>query len=182
MMCREAQSRYPAASAVGHWGGDLSVSCLAMKSAGKTLENPRQVPAFCYSKKYGPKPPCFARGTIVEVPGESRGLLLAAGTASIRGESSEHAGNLDGQLAETVENLDALLTAAGGGEQAGSLESFAAVRIYFVRDADAGLIERYARNVFGAGTEIEMVRAELCRPELLVEIEGEAWLRETGAR
>ena len=35
------------------------------------VENPRQIPAFRYSKRYGPIPPCFARATRIKTPTKS---------------------------------------------------------------------------------------------------------------
>ena len=58
----------PAASAVGHDGDDFAVHCLLLSRPGVAVENPRQVPAFRYSARYGPRPPCFARATVVPDP------------------------------------------------------------------------------------------------------------------
>src|SRR5260370_11465816 len=91
-------SRLPAASGVGHYGQDLIVHCLAFDRPGQAVENPRQIPAFRYSARYGPLPPCFARATIVTDPIDANPVLLVAGTASIRGEQSVHQGDLPGQM------------------------------------------------------------------------------------
>src|SRR5205823_1051099 len=77
----------PTATGVGHHQGDLLVCCLALGSPGKPVENPRQVPAYRYSARYGPLPPCFARAMEVVLPsgGPGRGdgpSLLIGGTAS----------------------------------------------------------------------------------------------------
>ena len=53
------------ASAVGVQGADLSIFCLAAQTPGTPIENPRQTPSWRYSTRYGPKPPCFARATVV---------------------------------------------------------------------------------------------------------------------
>src|SRR5947209_2085906 len=102
----------PAASAVGHDGDDFAVHCLLLSHPGVAVENPRQVPAFRYSARYGPRPPCFARATVVPDPRDGASTLLAAGTASILGEHSVHVHDLPAQLAETLANLRALLGAA----------------------------------------------------------------------
>ena len=51
------------ASGVGVLGRALAIHCLAADDAGEPVENPRQVPAYKYSRRYGPRPPCFARAT-----------------------------------------------------------------------------------------------------------------------
>src|SRR5689334_16668075 len=70
----------PTASAVGIDQGPLVLHALGDSVAGTPLENPRQVPAYAYSRRYGPLPPCFARATLTErEPGDHR--LLVGGTA-----------------------------------------------------------------------------------------------------
>jgi chorismate lyase/3-hydroxybenzoate synthase len=156
------------ASGVGHGGGDLVVHALASTKPGVAVENPRQVPAYRYSRRYGPKPPCFARATLMTLPDGDRRLLVG-GTASVRGELSVHVGNLPAQMAETVENLAALLAAAGG--SSATLEALSDVRVYHVRAEDLPVLRPLCESAFPAA-RLEYVRADLCRRDLLVEIEG----------
>src|SRR6516162_7279085 len=55
-----AGRQLPAASGVGHGGDDLIIHALAVAEAGEAVENPDQIPAYQYSARYGPMPPCFA--------------------------------------------------------------------------------------------------------------------------
>lgn len=163
----------PAASGVGHDGAELVVHALAMAAPGEAVENPLQVPAYRYSRKYGPRPPCFARATRVTKPSHA---LLIAGTAAITGEKSCHPGDLNRQFALTLENLRAVLAAGGATTRGGDvLHAMRHVRVYVAPQADAGAAERLARLAFAADADFEFVRADLCRAELLVEIEGAAW-------
>lgn len=166
----------PAASGVGDDGNDLIVHALALASPGTPMENPRQIPAFKYSKRFGPLPPCFARATRVEI--DHRSLLIIAGTAAITGEQSRHDGDLSRQLEMTLENLRVLIRAASPGrdEAADPLRRMSAVRAYVKNASDAVAIEELTRGVLGSD-DIQIVRADLCRAELLVEIEGIAELR-----
>lgn len=159
----------PTASAVGHDGADLVVHMLAAGAPGRALENPRQVASYRYSKRFGPRPPCFARATEVRGSGDSS-TILVGGTASIRGEETMHAGNLGEQTQETFENLSALVRSAG----AGGAAAFESLRVYYVHEADRRAIERIVSEAFSHLHDVEYVRADLCRPELLVEIEGVA--------
>src|SRR6185503_5831087 len=93
----------PAASAVGIAGPDLVIDCLASASGGAPVENPRQIAPWQYSRRYGPKPPCFARGTVTRL--NDRRMLLIGGTASIVGEESRHPGDLTAQVGELLINL-----------------------------------------------------------------------------
>jgi chorismate lyase/3-hydroxybenzoate synthase len=165
--------RVPTASGVGHRGTDLVIHCLAAGQRGKAVENPRQIPAFRYSKKFGPLPPCFARAMIVpSLAGQGR-TLLVGGTASIHGEKSVHRNLLGHQISETLANLRSLITAADPGiVEADALAAFSHVRIYHPRARDARSIEKSARTAFHAAEQIELIPADLCRAELLVEIEG----------
>jgi enamine deaminase RidA (YjgF/YER057c/UK114 family) len=162
------------ASGIGCHGQALVIHALASDRAGVAIENPRQVPAYRYSTRYGPRPPCFARAT-AWVDDCARPLLLLGGTASVRGEASVHVGDLPAQIGETCGNLQALLanatTVAGHAWTASSVRS---LRAYLPDVQIADQVERGFRKVFPAVDQIEMVHAQLCRRELLVEVEGVA--------
>jgi hypothetical protein len=66
---------------------------------------------------------------------------------------------------------------SAGGDPSRWLGLYREVRVYYPRPEDAGTIERAARAAFAPTSRIEMVRADLCRAELLVEIEGVARLK-----
>ena len=166
------------ASATGHWGRDLIVHCLAADAPGSAIPNPRQVAPYHYSQRFGPLPPCFARATLLP---ESRDpMLLVGGTASVRGEDSVHLDDLGAQLSETFVNLAALIgTAMGKKLTPGTkldrwLAAFTDLRIYYPRRDHAAEIEAAVRERFTALERVELLHAELCRPDLLVEIEGVA--------
>lgn len=170
------------ASGIGHTGDDFVVHCLAAGAAGTSVENPRQVPAYLYSKRFGPTPPCFARATITTLGGQR--VLLVAGTASIRGEESVHIGDLAAQVQETLTNLRAVIAAAqgldAGTPQPGQLDRLREVRVYHPRPEDAGTLAGLLSGVFAGAPEVQVMRADLCRGELLVEIEGVADLEDAG--
>ncbi|MCG8455947.1 MAG: hypothetical protein MI919_06655, partial [Holophagales bacterium] len=194
--------RVATASGVGHFGRDLVIHCLACEAPGAPVENPRQVPAYRYSARYGPEPPCFARATRLDRRG-SPPWLLVGGTASVRGEDSLHLGDLEAQLAETLVNL-AEVSRVGrecgarrgpaqvgtaearleirepGSAGEGGLAAFRQLRVYHVDRAHRPRIRTYLERHLPSDAEVEYWHADLCRPELLVEIEGLAELR--GAR
>jgi hypothetical protein len=170
------------ASGTGHLGADLVIHALTAEAPGRSVENPRQVPAYRYSERYGPRPPCFARATLVEpVPG--RQWLLVGGTASIRGEVSEHARDLEAQFEETLRNLESLVAAAsstlegqGTPRPDSGLERFRHLRVYHSRRADRDRVCARVGAHFPRVERVELFCSDLCRPELLVEIEGLAEL------
>ena len=175
----EESGRIPTASAVGIVGPDLVIDCLASSAGGEAIENPRQTASWRYSRRYGPLPPCFARGTIAEFDGDR--MLLVGGTASIVGEQSRHEGDVRAQVAEALANIETLIAAAGGPPR-GGLQWVSDARVYVVRDDDAPLVESLVRAEGSAAVRIETAVARVCRPELLVEIEALARLRTTGEK
>jgi chorismate lyase / 3-hydroxybenzoate synthase len=176
----------PTASAVGIAGGALTIYALGADGPGLPCENPRQVPAYRYSARYGPLPPCFARGTIVRGLEGTAASLLVGGTASIVGEDSQHDRDARQQALETFENLAELVAAArrqiagdgsaGASAPRAAFDAFTELRVYIVRDADAPLLREMVLERFGRTARIEFAQADLCRRELLVEIEGLATL------
>jgi chorismate lyase/3-hydroxybenzoate synthase len=165
-------------SAVGIRGDRLHLHCLASSVPGVPVENPRQIPAYRYSRHYGPLPPCFARATAVSGgPWGEAVQLLVGGTASIRGEESLHAGDVRQQTAETLQNLTSLArSAAGAGPDEdgapGWLSRFRELRVYRPRVADTDAILDTLLREFTGVSGVEVLEAELCRAELLVELEG----------
>ncbi|MCA9299494.1 MAG: hypothetical protein KDA28_10530, partial [Phycisphaerales bacterium] len=158
----------PTATGVGHDEPMLAVHALVGDVPCRSIENPRQRPAVRYSRRYGPRPPCFARAGMLDVAG--RRTLLVSGTASVRGEDTVHEDDFEGQVDETLANLRALVVACDG--RGDTLEAFDSLRVYCTaRIGDPEL--DHLRSVLPP-CETEFVRADLCRPELMVEIEGVA--------
>lgn len=164
------------ASAIGIEGSDLSIHCFATDDPGTPVENPRQMPAWQYSTRYGPLPPCFSRATIVELDG--RRTLLIGGTASVVGEDSRHAGDFDAQVEETLLNLEALIQAADGNpcDRRAPLHRLVDLRVYVGSAAQAERVRERLVNGCPRARHIAVALAQVCRPELLVEIEGVAEL------
>lgn len=172
-----------AASGVGIVGPDLAIHCLAADSPGRPVENPRQVPAYRYSTRFGPRPPCFARATRITRQIDDAWWLLVAGTASICGEDTAFVGDVVAQTAETFANLDALLDAAEhahaadqpAGHTAGGAR-FTSLRVYVVHEGDIGVVQEMVHERYPGVGDVEYAKADLCRADLLVEIEGVAEL------
>jgi chorismate lyase/3-hydroxybenzoate synthase len=162
------------ASGVGISGRDLTIHCLASTEKGVPVDNPRQTPAWHYSVRYGPLPPCFSRAMVAVVNG--RRCLLIGGTASIVGEDSRHAGDAHRQLEETLANLASVIRAAClvPEPDAAVLDRLVDLRVYIVRAEDAPMIRATVETRCRRAGHIELSEARLCRPELLVEIEGVA--------
>ena len=163
----------PAATAIGSRDGRrvLQVYWLAAREPGLPLENPRQVSAYRYPREYGPQSPTFARALL---PPSPRVPLLLSGTASIVGHASQHADSLRAQLDETLTNLDSLLGAAR--ERAPTLsphlDGTSRLKVYVRDAADADAVAAQLEARLGTRVPWLMLHADVCRRELLVEIEG----------
>jgi len=161
------------ASAVGIEGDLFVVHCLAAAAPGTSVENPRQISSWRYSSRYGPIPPSFSRATVATISGTAQ--LLIGGTASIVGEDTMHVDSIAGQLDETLNNLAALIaTARSERHSAQALSHLRDVRVYLTRPEDAGFLRHTIESRCARLDRVEFAVTRLCRPELLVEIEGVA--------
>ncbi len=168
----EFGDRMIAASAVDPRQASFVVSVLASTHPGRGFENPRQQAAYQYSRRYGPMPPCFARATLLNgtSPDAIRHALLIAGTASVLGEDTVHVQDLDAQLDETIANLNEVAKIAAQTSDGHGL--YRELRIYLV---DATQAERVAQRFAAAFPTLEWIEwmpADLCRSDLLIEVEG----------
>lgn len=157
---------FPAATAIGSPGcnGRLQVYLLASSQPGARVENPRQVSAWRYPRQYGPTPPSFARA--VRLPAGD--ALAISGTAAVIGHASAHHGDLPAQLAETLANLEALLAAAG---MPAGFDTHSPLKAYIRRPGDARTVRDFFRRHL-PGVPALLLHGEVCRRELLVEVDG----------
>jgi chorismate lyase/3-hydroxybenzoate synthase len=158
---------YPAATAIGRQSpsGNLQVFWIAAKTPGTAVENPRQLSAYRYPRTHGPVSPSFSRATI-----SPDGTLLISGTASIVGHVSQHLGDVPGQLAETLRNLDSLIAHARQYRASISAQAEMLLTVYVRDPAHADLIAARIRSDF-PNDRVIFVAADICRRELLLEIE-----------
>jgi chorismate lyase/3-hydroxybenzoate synthase len=176
------------ASAVGHLGDELAIHVFAGRTPGRPEENPRQTSAYRYSRRYGPVPPYFARAVVLDRSlrhTESYRSAIVAGTASVVGEDTRHAGNLLEQLNEVYLNLACVSSAVAGEHRevaddlslaaepvARALSRYSEIRVYVVRGGDIPDVIAGFEATFPNLNRLEIVPANLCRPDLLVEAEG----------
>lgn len=158
--------RLPAATAVGTAAdAPLQLYFIASRQElGQHLENPRQVSAYDYPRQYGPRSPLFSRATLLAKAGEAP-LLLVSGTASIVGHESRHVGDLRGQLLETWRNLEEISAEAGTARPLN-------FRVYLRHRQDYQRASQVVAGLLPADVPVVFLQADLCRCELLVEMEG----------
>lgn len=166
----------PAACAIGTCAGDLRVRFLAGHRAPLAVENPRQVSAYRYPDAYGPRSPTFSRAALAELD-DGRRVLFISGTASIVGHTTMHVGDVRRQTEESLANIAAVRAVAAERGGAGCEEAFAAealsYTVYVRRAADlASVHDVFAAAVGRAATDAVYLQADICRADLLVEIEA----------
>jgi len=157
--------RYPAATAIGHRGprGRLQVYALSATCDGRALENPRQVSAWEYPRRYGPTAPSFARAMLLP-----RGGLAISGTAAVIGHASHHVGDVTAQVEEAVANLRALLERA----TLPAFDALSPLKIYVRHPEDAETVGAALARHLDASVPRVFLQGDICRSELLVEIDG----------
>jgi chorismate lyase/3-hydroxybenzoate synthase len=162
----------PAGTAVGTMSGPLKIHFLSARQPGTHVENPRQVRAYEYPRVYGPRSPSFARATLrLSISGSH---LLIAGTASVVGHVSEHIGEPHKQTLEIIHNLNALITQTEQlhGITRGQWYGEALFKIYIRYPEHFATIRDILKEQLPSHTQILYLQGEMCRSELLLEVEG----------
>ena len=170
------EARLPAATAVGSQGDDLVVMFATHTGAARHFENPLQTPAYKYPAAYGPRPPSFARATVLAT---SAGLhdAFISGTAAIRGHQTIGIGNTQAQLDCTLENMEALGEHCGLGRSlAGTSSQARHLKVYLKNEYDLKLVSQSLQErLLQAGDQVSYLLSDICRKDLLVEIELSAF-------
>lgn len=166
----------PASTGIGGAAGPgaLALDVLTVDGAGVSHKRPRYVDtttAQCAATAYGS---AFARAAWVHLGGGA--TLHLSGTAAIDQKGQTVAvGDRDGQVRATFESVRALLEAEGLG-----LADLASVTAYVKDGETERALQRYLAATPIAAA-ILAVPVDLCRADLLFEIEGVA-TRSAGAR
>ncbi len=164
----EFENHLPAASGLGTHQPGLHLLALASKTIGIQIENPRQTSAFHYPRQYGFRSPSFSRAILKTWKNEQQHLYIS-GTASIVGHASQHPETM-AQLDETLLNLEALLNQA----QCSSSKPLrmALLRIYCRMPLNPAPLRLRIAQAFDTDVPMIFLHADICRRELLIEIEG----------
>ena len=148
---RSVVGRVPAACALGVAKGPLSVAFLAGTVAAV---------------------PTFSRAALVYPPGQE--LLFISGTASIVGHRSLHDGDVQAQSHESLDNIAAVLAEANRASRLGQFDlADLSYRVYVRHAEHFDAVRRVLRQRCGDAPAVYL-QADVCRVELLVEIEAMA--------
>ncbi|MBW6536432.1 MAG: hypothetical protein K0B11_15590 [Mariniphaga sp.] len=177
---------FPAATAIGMSRGGVIIEFVALDAAGEIslpLNNPEQVAAHDYSenvligselkRKSTPK---FERARYLELFGKKQ--IFISGTASIRGENTMGIDDPVKQTEITIQNMQRLyspdiLSALTDN----SLRPvYGHARVYVKNRKDFAAIKKTFKSYYG-NLPVVYIVADICREDLLVEIEGKVILK-----
>ncbi len=178
---------FPAATGIGMTTGGVVIGFIALSPSSlisiKPVRNPGQTDAHRYSEGVlkgtpaGNAPwkctPKFERAKLVTIG--SKNYIYVSGTASILGEETIHAGNVEKQTITTIENIFRLFSTENQ-ETLGlnfdvSKIRFSHLRVYVKHQEDVPLVEKICQERLHSNSSL-FLESDVCREELLVEIEG----------
>jgi enamine deaminase RidA (YjgF/YER057c/UK114 family) len=171
---RDVKGSVPAASAVGFADGPLTIYFLAGRNVTPiAIENPRQVSAYQYPKDYGQRSPTFSRASVVQLGGND--VFFLSGTASIVGHRTLHVGDVVAQTRETLANITAIIAEANRvAPRAGFALGDLCYKVYVRHEQDVNAIHNELRRSLGQSARMMFLKADICRQDLLMEIEASA--------
>ncbi len=177
---RKVVGNVPAACALGSAHGPLTIAFLAGRTAPLKIENPRQTSAYLYPQQYGPRSPTFSRASLAQL-GDDR-ILFISGTASVVGHATLHPGDVVAQTRETMTNIRAVLAETNRRiSQSGFDLPDLHYRVYVRHPADLEQIRTELTHCVGGTPRAIYLQADVCRSDLLLEIEAAAVLTLTSA-
>ena len=176
---------YPAATGIGTSGDGVIVGGIAFKrTKGEEkgiypIDNPLQVAAHIYSKRVliddatnaVKSTPKFERAKLIET--QRGACCFVSGTASIRGEESVDSGSAKLQTIKTIENIEYLISKENlmrFGCKPYDLK-YLQLQVFIKNSQDFEDIKSVVEETYPQTPVIYTV-ADVCRSELLVEIEG----------
>ncbi len=166
------QENFSAATAIGSQGPGLMILSLSSRYPVSHVENPQQMSAYHYPENYGKKSPSFARATAMNI--KSSDHLFVSGTSSILGHQSQHQFNVENQVNLTLDNIEVLLNHVkkGGGSFPVTIENLNLLKVYIRQEKDLPAIEHIIQRRFTQKVPVLYLRGDICRRELMVEVEG----------
>lgn len=177
---------YPASTGIGADGQDVVMSCFALKTNRDDvvvvpLENPNQTSSFDYSEMYSPQSPKFARA--MAFLANDMCQVFISGTASITDSESRFPNETIKQTEQTLDNIEQLISGENlakhgiEGYEAG-INDLVSARIYVKYPEDYEKVKTLCDERLSGIPKLYLV-ADICRPELNVEIEGIAVARKS---
>ena len=182
---------YPAATGVGMMHGGVILDFCALRPGESTtikaVENPHQLNAYDYGQQVlkgaapeGNRPkhaPQFERALLIANRKEA--VLHISGTASIIGQETVGKDDIEKQTIVTINNMGLLSDTRRIKQMipSSALSGFrySLLRVYIKRDRDFKRVRDICLEHY-SGVPAVFIRADICRDDLLMEVEAEAEL------
>jgi enamine deaminase RidA (YjgF/YER057c/UK114 family) len=171
---------FPAATGIGMKFGGISLDCIAVITGDShkvlPVNNPDQVRPYEYGQVVlkGVQVPQFERAVLFA--GEKDTTLFVSGTASILGQDTIGSDDIEKQTVITIENIMKLVEASHHHNIKGApccdLSNLILLRVYVKRQSDFEIVKKICDSYF-FGAPVVYIEADVCRENLLVEIEAE---------
>lgn len=177
---------FPAATGIGMNYDGVLIDFIAVDDCRDmqilSIFNPHQINPYAYEQKVlvgdlissqeKKHPPMFDRAKLLIYGGNS--LLYVSGTASIVGQETIGRGDIREQLEVTIENIRALSSTENISRYNGFIDrlKYKWIRVYIKYPDDFELVKAVCRKSFGDIPAIYL-QADICRDDLLVEIEAQ---------
>lgn len=178
---------YPSATGIGMNFGGVILEFLAFKPVSEVQIIPLQSPVQVNAHQYSPQvlsnnqytsiscirsTPKFERGKALY--GHRGGILFVSGTAAIKGETTASPYDVAMQTHLTLQNIDNLIS-PDNLKRNGIHNCFNTkpllLRVYVKNARDVGVVKNIV-DEYAPHSPVIYLQADICRPELLVEIEG----------
>lgn len=167
---------FPASTGIGCDNVCIRTSAVAFRSnapvSSHAMENGHQVPAYEYPQQESIEPPLFSRGMCLL--SKKSAMIFVSGTASILDAKTVCENDIAGQTHQTIKNIHGLLLQNaikhGLTSPVKIGESIQYATVYIKQEADFPVVKEICRKFFG-NIPILFVKADICRSNLLVEIE-----------
>ncbi len=183
------ETGYPAATGIGSSHGVITISFIAisdsLRDVSFELSNPNQIDAYNYGQEVlignplleeQKKTPLFERGKVLQEKEQT--AFFISGTASILGQETVCVGDVSGQTMQTICNITSLMAPAASIVASSVInmnqsKALSYLRVYIKDKQDFPIVQKICEQEYGTECCINYVQAEVCRANLLVEIEGE---------
>jgi enamine deaminase RidA (YjgF/YER057c/UK114 family) len=171
---------FPAATGVGmkHGGVKLDFCAIEAEKSIKiiAIDNPDQIKPYEYGQQVlkGVNPPQFERAVLMT--NNRNSTLFVSGTASILGQETIGIEDIEKQTVVTIGNINKLYNTSKIRQLTGNTETdagrLALLRVYIKNQSDFAKVKSICQEHF-PGVLALYIEADICRDNLLVEIEAE---------
>ncbi|MDA3817769.1 MAG: dioxygenase, partial [Prolixibacteraceae bacterium] len=188
----KTKKEYPAATGIGKAHRGVSIDFCAIKESSGvkaySINNEKQKAPYAYAQyvlvgespegKKEKQAPQFERAKLLSTPHAD--VLFLSGTASIIGEETIGAGDLEKQTEITAQHLNTLQDYQNLIKYSQSVSfsrgEYVYLRVYVKNISDMRKAKILCISHFGESVPMAFVLADVCRDNLLIEIEGEVKL------